>query len=258
MPQMRWHHLSVHYGPLVGPLGASYREIARSAQLAGGCRADQAARHAREDLPTYFGATGLPRGGTKAGRELRSKREARSARSPSVATMPKQVCGRWRLATSLIDRPNGRCRMHGGASYTPDGLARSRKANLKHGRYSAEAIAIRREAAAARRLLRRIVAALGSGTLHHPRCACCSGWPGAGLAIERDAVVSHEVCLSSDHIDDEERPRQHRKANMKRKNNLLRMKAHSSPQPLVCPTFRQSEEAILRALRRPDTLCCRH
>jgi hypothetical protein len=68
--------------------------------------------------------------------------------------------------------------------------------------------------------------------------ACRSGWPRTGLAIERDAVVSHEVCLSSDHIDDEERPRQHRKANMKRKNNLLRMKAHSSPQPLVCPTFR--------------------
>jgi hypothetical protein len=151
--------------------------------------------------------------------------------------------------------PNGRCRMHGGASSgprTPEGLA------WKHRRYSAEVIATRREAAAARRLLRRIVAALGSGTLHHPRCACCSGWPGAGLAIERDAVVSHEVCLSSDHIDDEERPRQHRKANMKRKNNLLRMKAHSSPQPLVCPTFRQSEDATLRALRRPDTLCCRH
>jgi hypothetical protein len=104
--------------------------------------------------------------------------------------------------------------MHGGASSgprTPEGLA------WKHRRYSAEVIATRREAAAARRLLRRIVAALGSGTLHHPRCACCSGWPGAGLAIERDAVMSHEVCLSSDHIDDEERPRQHRKANMKRK-----------------------------------------
>jgi hypothetical protein len=116
MPQMRWHHLSVHYGPPVGPLGASYREIARSAQLAGGCRADQAARHAREDVPTYVGGTGLPRGGTKAGRELRSKREARSARSPSVATMPKQVCGPWRLATSLIDRPNDRCRMRCGGS----------------------------------------------------------------------------------------------------------------------------------------------
>jgi hypothetical protein len=38
--------------------------------------------------------------------------------------------------------PNGRCRMHGGASTgprTPKGLARSNKANWKHGHYSAEA-----------------------------------------------------------------------------------------------------------------------
>ena len=37
--------------------------------------------------------------------------------------------------------PNGRCRMHGGASTGPRtlaGLARSRRANWKHGRYSAE------------------------------------------------------------------------------------------------------------------------
>ena len=36
---------------------------------------------------------------------------------------------------------NGRCRMHGGKSTgprTPEGLERSRKANLKHGLYSAE------------------------------------------------------------------------------------------------------------------------
>jgi hypothetical protein len=118
VPQMRWHHLSVDHGPPMGSLGASYREIARSAQLAGGCRADQAARHAREDVPTYFGATGLPRGGTKAGRELRSKREARSALCPSVAAMPKQVCGPWRMATSLIDRPNGRCRENGHLTMT--------------------------------------------------------------------------------------------------------------------------------------------
>lgn len=42
---------------------------------------------------------------------------------------------------------NGRCRMHGGKSTgprTPEGLERSRKANLKHGYYSAEAIAARR------------------------------------------------------------------------------------------------------------------
>src|ERR1022692_1003755 len=37
---------------------------------------------------------------------------------------------------------NGRCRMHGGASTgprTPEGLARSRRANWKHGLYSTEA-----------------------------------------------------------------------------------------------------------------------
>ena len=59
--------------------------------------------------------------------------------------------------------PNGRCRMHGGMSTgprTPEGLARSRKANWKHGRYSAEAIADRRKAAAAVRLLRQLIAAL--------------------------------------------------------------------------------------------------
>jgi hypothetical protein len=42
---------------------------------------------------------------------------------------------------------NGRCRMHGGKSTgprTPEGLARSRKANWKHGFYSAESIAERK------------------------------------------------------------------------------------------------------------------
>lgn len=42
---------------------------------------------------------------------------------------------------------NGRCRMHGGKSTgprTPEGLARSRKANWKHGYYSAESILMRR------------------------------------------------------------------------------------------------------------------
>ena len=42
---------------------------------------------------------------------------------------------------------NGRCRMHGGKSTgprTPEGLERSRKANFKHGHYSAESIAARR------------------------------------------------------------------------------------------------------------------
>jgi hypothetical protein len=46
---------------------------------------------------------------------------------------------------------NGRCRMHGGKSTGPrsiEGLERSRKANLKHGFYSEEAIAERKEAKA--------------------------------------------------------------------------------------------------------------
>ena len=42
---------------------------------------------------------------------------------------------------------NGRCRMHGGKSTgprTPEGLERSRKANFKHGFYSAKSIAERK------------------------------------------------------------------------------------------------------------------
>jgi hypothetical protein len=42
---------------------------------------------------------------------------------------------------------NGRCRMHGGGSTgprTPEGLERSRRANWKHGLYSAKATAERR------------------------------------------------------------------------------------------------------------------
>ena len=49
---------------------------------------------------------------------------------------------------------NGRCRMHGGKSTgprTPEGLERSRKANFKHGFYSAEVIA---ECRSMRQLLR--------------------------------------------------------------------------------------------------------
>jgi len=43
---------------------------------------------------------------------------------------------------------NGRCRLHGGKSTgprTPEGLERSKKANWKHGFYSAGAIAERRD-----------------------------------------------------------------------------------------------------------------
>ena len=57
--------------------------------------------------------------------------------------------------------PNGRCRMHGGKSTgprTPEGLARSSVSNLRHGRYSAAAVAERREA---RRVLRMSLDMLG-------------------------------------------------------------------------------------------------
>jgi hypothetical protein len=59
-------------------------------------------------------------------------------------------CGaRTRRGTSCMEPAmiNGRCRMHGGKSTgprTPEGLERSRKANWRHGYYSAESIAWRR------------------------------------------------------------------------------------------------------------------
>ena len=43
---------------------------------------------------------------------------------------------------------NGRCRMHGGKSTGPrtkEGLARSRRANFKHGKYSIESKEFRRK-----------------------------------------------------------------------------------------------------------------
>jgi hypothetical protein len=61
--------------------------------------------------------------------------------------------------------PNGRCRMHGGPSTgprTPEGLERSRRANWKHGRRSAEARARRKEAAAIQRQIRQLIALVRS------------------------------------------------------------------------------------------------
>jgi hypothetical protein len=49
---------------------------------------------------------------------------------------------------------NRRCRMHGGAS---PGAPKGHKNALKHGRYTAEAIAARREVAALLHALRRLV-----------------------------------------------------------------------------------------------------
>ncbi len=56
--------------------------------------------------------------------------------------------------------PNGRCRLHGGKSTgprTPEGLANSRRANRKHGHYSAEAKAERTGARAETLLLRKML-----------------------------------------------------------------------------------------------------
>ena len=49
--------------------------------------------------------------------------------------------------------PNGRCRMHGGTS---PGAPKGNTNALKHGRYTAEAIARRRELAACLRLMKRL------------------------------------------------------------------------------------------------------
>ena len=58
---------------------------------------------------------------------------------------------------------NGRCRMHGGKSTgprTPEGLERSRKARLVHGRYAAAVMADRREEREVLRALKRLVCSL--------------------------------------------------------------------------------------------------
>jgi hypothetical protein len=62
-------------------------------------------------------------------------------------------CGRYAMS-------NGRCRMHGGLSTgpkTPYGLERSRRANWKHGMYSAEVKAKRRENRLLVRLMRELI-----------------------------------------------------------------------------------------------------
>ena len=52
--------------------------------------------------------------------------------------------------------PNGRCRMHGGPS---TGAPKGNKNALKHGRYTAEAVARRREVAAIVRAMKRLAGA---------------------------------------------------------------------------------------------------
>jgi len=74
-------------------------------------------------------------------------------------------CGARRKSDSRACRapamPNGRCRLHGGKSTgprTPKGLERSRRASWRHGHYSAEAKAARREASRQLRMLQHMIA----------------------------------------------------------------------------------------------------
>jgi hypothetical protein len=63
---------------------------------------------------------------------------------------------------------NGRCRMHGGKSTgprTPEGLERTRRANWKHGYYTAEEKAARRKGRQAVRTLRRLLSLGFAGLL---------------------------------------------------------------------------------------------
>ncbi len=66
--------------------------------------------------------------------------------------------------------PNRRCRMHGGLSTgprTPEGLARSRRARLTHGGYSAHVRALRAEARAHGRRVRALVALMRARSAGH-------------------------------------------------------------------------------------------
>jgi len=56
--------------------------------------------------------------------------------------------------------PNGRCRMHGGMS---PGAPKGNKNAFKHGRYTAEAIANRREIATLLRAMNVLARATGEG-----------------------------------------------------------------------------------------------
>lgn len=72
------------------------------------------------------------------------------------------ACTRQGFACRSPAMPNGRCRMHGGAStgaQTPEGRERARRAPLIHGRRSAEHIALRQGMRAAVVQLRDMVRA---------------------------------------------------------------------------------------------------
>ena len=82
---------------------------------------------ADEPHATRRGGPVLLRNGNRQGNPLNAPRCGAKTRSGQPCRAPAMA--------------NGRCRMHGGKSTgprTPAGLERSRKANLKHGLYSAE------------------------------------------------------------------------------------------------------------------------
>jgi hypothetical protein len=76
---------------------------------------------------------------------------------------PSQKCGartRRGTACGALAMRNGRCRFHGGRSTGPrtaEGLESMRQAKIKHGQYTAEAIANRREMAQFRRDCRSVL-----------------------------------------------------------------------------------------------------
>jgi hypothetical protein len=87
--------------------------------------------------------------------------------SPGNYLTPAPRCGAKTRGGTPCQGPamkNGRCRLHGGLSTgpkTPEGLSRSRVANWKHGKYSAEKVAMRKGISALIREGRELVKALG-------------------------------------------------------------------------------------------------
>ena len=66
----------------------------------------------------------------------------------------------WRnAADEVASRQQSPLREDAEASYTPEGLERSRRSNWKHGYYSAKAKRVRRDARQQYRLLRQLIAA---------------------------------------------------------------------------------------------------
>ena len=106
------------------------------------------ARRRRDDRP------GVPAAWTRRGSspKMTDEPHAPGWRAALDQARAAPRCGARAARWALVQQPamrNGRCRLHGGKSTgprTPEGLARSRRANWKHGYYSAEAKAERAKA----------------------------------------------------------------------------------------------------------------